>query len=414
MPADQRVDDEYLVEGFATGHQFTLNLVGGLVTGLLHPLPGKKITPTGAYHETNTTILAIDLSRVRPSPSPTASSPTSATWFDVTAQPSGATNDTHLKAIVGVPHAAAAPASAPMATVSSATGNLFHGSYQYGLTYAHANGNETDLGPLSSATVLMHDSGAMQLSAIPAGPAPPATHPEHAVVARRIYRQGPSGGDPVLVGQLPGPGAPHPPAPLPTTFTDTGAPIDLGDGTSIGAGLFRAPSRLRVRYTAEAALNLRGSVVLVEAGTGSTAVDTYGGSVTAAPTQVEVVQDDRTALRGDLHLAKVERSRLRWSANSRAPGLTVQLLGLAVDPFDPGVDVRVDDAPKVFGFDWRLGGDLLTVIDVRGQDDLAVIADPAPPPEPVAPTPSGWPPCGSAPGIRPRCGRPARPPSEPS
>ncbi|MDQ6697891.1 MAG: hypothetical protein M3Z46_10605, partial [Actinomycetota bacterium] len=282
LGADDRLDDEYQIEAWAAGAHATLHLIGGLATGPLHPIDGMEIQATGPYKETGTKILAIDLARVRGAPPVTAVSPTSATWFDVTAAPSGPSTETHLKVVVGVPHAAAAPATAPTATVSAAPGSVLKGRYQYTVTYVHPYGTETSVGPLSNEVNLTAD-GSVALAAIPIGVPPPAANPEYAVVARRIYRKGPGGGDAVLVGELPGPGAAHPPNPLPATFVDSGNGIPIGGGLTIAPGEHRAPSRLRVRYSADVPLDLSGSVTLVSAGAGSAGVDAYSGSVSAAP-----------------------------------------------------------------------------------------------------------------------------------
>ena len=119
-------------------------------------------------------------------------------------------------------------------------------------------------------------------------------------------------------------------------------------------------------------------MVLVSTGLGSNAVDHYHGTVTDAPTSVLVVKDDQTGLRATLQPATHDRSRLRWSAPTRTPQVTVSVPGIST-PFGTGADVRVDDVPPVFGFDWRSLGDLLTTLDIRATDDLTPFPDVVPP-----------------------------------
>ena len=251
-PADIRIDDEYKVEACTPDGMQTLHLVGGLVTGPLEIFPGRRINPTGAYGEHNTSIRGIDLARVLPAPPPTAASPVSATWFDVTAAapstPPPPGTYTHLKVTARQPHAAPAPTTAPAATPGGA-GLLLAGSYTYAVAFAHANGNETPLGP-SSPPVVVPANGSVQVNNIPTGPAAPAANPEYAVVARHLYRTGPDGGDPLLVGVLAGPSTP-------TTFLDHNDPIPVGGAVTIAAGAFRPASRLSVRYAADSALRAR-------------------------------------------------------------------------------------------------------------------------------------------------------------
>ncbi len=372
-PADIRIDDEYKVEACTPDGMQTLHLVGRLVTAPLHIFPGRRINPTGVYGEHNTSIQGIDLARVLPAPPPTAASPVSATWFDVTAAaPSTAPPPgtyTHLKITARQPHAAPAPTTAPAAAAGGA-GLLLAGSYTYAVAFAHANGNETPLGP-ASPPVVVPANGSVQVSNIPAGPAAPAANPEYAVVARHLYRAGPDGGDPLLVGVLAGPSTP-------TTFLDRNDPIPVGGAVTIAAGEFRPASRLSVRYSADSALHLDGEVVLVSTGLGSNAVDHYHGTVSDAPTSVLVVKDDQTGLRATLQPATHDRSRLRWSAPTRTPQVTVSVPGIST-PFGTGADVRVDDVPPVFGFDWRSLGDLLTTLDIRATDDLTPFPDVVPP-----------------------------------
>jgi hypothetical protein len=337
--------------------------------------PAKRIS-TGPYKETATSLRGIDLSRVRPSPASTATSPTSATWFDVTARPNGPATITHLGIRAGVPHVGDAPGAAPVAAVSATAGSNDLGSYRYRVAFVHPNGNETKRGPVGNVVTLTAP-GAIDLSAIPTGAAPPAGEPELAVSARRIYRQGPGdpadldGYDELLVGELPGPAATAAPNPLPTTFTDGLGEIRPGLG--LAPGHFRAPDRLRVRYHADTPLDLSGTVLLVDPGPGLVGRSTYRGSVTAAPTDVEVVQDDRADLRMDMAVADPPRTRLQWTASSRAPRVGVQLPDMSVSPFGAGVQVRIDDAPREFGFEWRLQSALLSLFDIRGQRELTEV-----------------------------------------
>lgn len=386
-PAEKRVDDVYLVEVAAAGGAFPLHVVGGLASGPMVILAGKRMS-TGPYKETVTSIRGIDLSRVGPSPAASAASPTSATWFDVTARPNGPAPLTHLSIKAGVPHVGGAPGSAPVAAPSPTPGSLDAGSYRYRVAFAHPNGNETKRGPVGNVVTLA-SPGAVDLTAISTGAAPPTGKPELAVSARRIYRQGPGsptdldGFDEVLVGELPGPAAGGAPNPLPTTFTD-----GLGEirpGLNIAPGHFRAPDRMRVRYHADTPLDLTGTVLLVDPGPGPVGRSTYRGSVTAAPTDVEVVQDDRADLRMDLALAATPLTRLQWKASSRAPRVVVQLPEMSVAPFGDGVEVRIDDAPREFGFEWRPQSSLLSIFDIRGQRALTDLeADPDPDPDHVA------------------------------
>ena len=380
-PPDARVDDEYKVEACVPGELAPLHLVGGLASGPMIIFPGRRITPTGAYGEHDTHIRGIDLARVLSVPAPaTATSPTSATWFDVTVNPPDTVpvgGQTHLKVTVRTPHAGTAPATAPTAAHASGSGGLPAGDYVYKVAFADTNHNETSLSP-ASAKVTVPADAAVDVTDIPTGGPPPTANPEYAVVERRLYRNGPNGGEDTLVGVLPGPAHPDAPSPLPTTFTDTNAPIDVGGGHTLAAGYFHNVARLCVRYTADTALDLDGAVVLASAGTGEAGIDRYHGTVSAAPVTAIVIKDDQAPLRASLQPATLDRTRLRWSADSRAPQATVQLPGMST-PFGQGADVRIDDAPEVFGFDWRTDGDLLTALDVRATDDLTPIADPAPP-----------------------------------
>ncbi|MEO6627069.1 MAG: hypothetical protein ABIP03_00725 [Aquihabitans sp.] len=385
-PVEKRVDDVYLVEVAAAGGAFPLHVRGGLVSGPMAILPGTRVS-TGPYTETPTSIRGIDLSRVEPSPGASATSPTSATWFDVTARPNGPAPITHLAIRAGMPHVGEAPGTAPAAAISATPGSCDVGSYRYRVAFVHPNGNETRRGPAGNVVTLTA-TGAVDLTAIPTGAEPPDGKPELAVSARRIYRQGPGspgdldGFDEVLVGELPGLAATGAPSPLPTTFTDGLGEIRPGLG--IAPGHFRAPDRLRVRYHADTPLDLTGTVLLVEPGPGLVGRSTYRGSVTAAPTDVEVVQDDRADLRMDLDLATTPLARIQWKASSRAARVVVQLPELSVAPFGKGVEVRIDDAPHEFGFDWRLQSSLLSVFDIRGQRAMTDLeADAAPDPDHV-------------------------------
>ncbi len=382
-PTDTRLDDETAIEACEPHGMFPLAMRGGTATGDTITFPGKVITTAGPYAENDTTIRGIDLSRVLPNPPPTASSPNSATWFDLTASvPAAVTGtQTHLKATIRTPHAGGPP-SAPTAAVSSAAGTLLAASYDYAVSFVHPDGNETSLGP-SSAPVTLTTEGAVDLTAIDSGPASPSD-PTETVVARRIYRRGPAfgagaspGGDQLLVGELPGPAAASPPNPLPTTFTDSGAPIDTGGGVTLDPGEYRYPSRLGVRYTADTALDLDGTLLMVSAGSGSVGIDAYSATIESAPTEALVVNDDRAALLPSLQPVAPPRTRLQWSANATVDHLTLSIPGFGT-PFGAGITLGIDAVPLAFGVDWQLVSDLLTAVDVRGQLTADAIPDPAP------------------------------------
>jgi hypothetical protein len=381
--SDIRLDDEIAIEACEPHGLAPLILHGGTATADTITFPGKRVVSSSPYAEQDVTIRGLDLARVLPDPAPSATSPASATWFELAAAvPAGVSGaQTHLKATIRTPHAGAAP-SAPTAAPTTTIGPLPPGAYDYAISFVHPGGNETPLsGP--SATVTLNAQGTIDVSGIDTGPSNPSDATE-TVVARRIYRRGPGstsgpapGGDQLLVAELPGPAAPSPPNPLPTTFTDAGDPIDAGGGQQLASGEFRYPSRLSVRYTADTALDLDGTLVLAAAGSGSTGVDRYQATVQSAPTEVLVVNDDRAALLPSLQPVMPPRTRLQWSASAAVDHLILSVPGV-VTPFGAGVKVGVDGVPTAFGIDWRFVGELLTALDVRGELTSETIPDPAP------------------------------------
>ena len=349
--------DMVKIEAVTVGSKDTLHMEGGMVSGPMVSLPGvrtqfNEFTQSG-YGESPVSLRGINLDRLEDPPPAGATSPTSATYFEIVGQNLGAAPTTVLVDL-RTPSVGDKPTTAP--TVSKFTGGtlppdrygLRPGRYQYKYTYVHLNKNESGPSPASSTITLTAGGSKVRVTGIQ--PPPPPPNPDSfnvKVTGIRIYRTDPTvtvdpdspdkvSGDDVLVGEI---------APTETEFIDEGP-------RKYTLGATKPPvvmaDLMVVRYASTTHMNLSGRVKRLD----STTTTRYIGTITNAPLKAKVTYQPGA------------EPRLLWEADAPTTQLDVGLPDMDT-PFGPSLAASLTEVPTNFSLHWTTLGDEFVGISAR-------------------------------------------------
>jgi hypothetical protein len=348
--------DHYTISASTPGHPDPMNVTGGKITGPQVVLSGVATTYdviNHAYTEPGTPLRGIDLERALPSPSPSATSPSSGVWADVGIANTG-TTDTRFRFDIYTPSTPDKPATDPQWEADATASTLRAGNYQYAVAFKAHSGNES--GTTTTGTVAVPAAGnrSVMLTSIP--DAPISTDSFLKVDSRVVYRTEVSADDPsgdmVMIGEVPG--------------ATGGTFRDSGDGPEASQTEASPPtlvfSWMEFGFATQCSLDLDGAVSVLS----KDSIDRYTGAVDGVPQSLAVRMNARAA-----HAIPSPEPRLLWRADAATPRVVVGLESFAMDGWGTGLSAELLDVPVEFGIDWLILGDGFTGVTIVGAPGVA-------------------------------------------